>query len=117
MYSEFLTYLNYGAIWYGRLFVWISLFFLSSKLCHRCEYENEDLTLHDRRWYCSACGETHDRDVNTSINPYIVGLGQPEVTSVEQALAKPQLCFVTFPDVYYPLVFMGSDLVKSNQME
>jgi len=25
--------------------------------------------------------------------------------------------FVTFPDVYYPLVFMGLDLVKSSQIK
>ena len=58
----------------------------SSKLCHRCGHKNGDLALHDRTWCCPACGKTHDRDVNASINLYYVGLGRPEVKPVEQAL-------------------------------
>jgi putative transposase len=84
--SKFLTYLKYKAEWYGRTFIQVNRFFPSSKLCHRCGYKNEDLALHDRTWCCPACGETHDRDVNASINLYLVGLGRPEVTPVEQAL-------------------------------
>jgi putative transposase len=84
--SKFLSYLKYKEDWYGRTFIQIDRFFPPSKLCHRCGYKNEDLALHDRTWYCSACGETHDRDVNASINLYFVGLGQSEVTYFEQAL-------------------------------
>jgi len=84
--SKFLTYLKYKAEWYGRTFIQVGRFFPSSKLCHRCGYKNEDLTLHDRTWCCPSCGETHDRDVNASINLYLVGLGRPEVKPVERAL-------------------------------
>jgi putative transposase len=84
--SKFLTYLKYKAEWYGRTFIQVDRFFPSSKLCHRCGYKNEDLSLNDRTWCCSVCGEIHDRDVNASINLYSVGLGRPEVTPVEQAL-------------------------------
>jgi len=84
--SKFLSYLKYKAEWYGRTFIQVDRFFPSSKLCHRCGYKNDDLTLHDRTWCCPACGETHDRDENASINLYYVGLGRPEVTPVEQAL-------------------------------
>jgi putative transposase len=84
--SKFLSYLKYKADWYGRTFIQVDRFFPSSKLCHRCGYRNEDLALHDRTWCCPACGETHDRDVNASINLYYVGLGRSEVTPVEQAL-------------------------------
>ena len=84
--SKFLTYLKYKAEWYGRTFIQVDRFFPSSKLCHRCGYKNDDLTLNDRTWCCPACGETHDRDVNASINLYYVGLGRPEVKPVEQAL-------------------------------
>jgi putative transposase len=84
--SKFLTYLKYKAEWYGRTLIQVDRFFPSSKLCHRCGHKNEDLALHDRTWCCPACGETHDRDVNASINLYFVGLGRPEVTPVEQAL-------------------------------
>ena len=84
--SKFLSYLKYKAEWYGRTFIQVDRFFPSSKLCHRCGYKNEDLALHDRTWCCPKCGETHDRDVNASINLYLVGLGRPEVKPVEQAL-------------------------------
>jgi putative transposase len=84
--SEFLNLLKYKAEWYGRTFIQVDRFLPSSKLCHRCGYKNEDLALHDRTWCCPACGETHDRDVNASVNLYFVGLGRPEVTPVEQAL-------------------------------
>jgi putative transposase len=84
--SKFLSYLKYKAEWYGRTFIQVTRFFPSSKLCHRCDYKNEDLTLHDRTWCCPSCGETHDRDVNASINLYLVGLGRPEVKPVERAL-------------------------------
>jgi len=84
--SKFLTYLRYKAEWYGRTFIQVDRFFPSSKLCHRCGHKNEDLTLNNRTWCCPACGEIHDRDVNASINLYFVGIGQPEVTPVEQAL-------------------------------
>jgi len=57
-----------------------------TKLCHRCGYKDKDLALHERMWICPVCGETHDRDVNASINLYYVGLGRPEVTPVEQSL-------------------------------
>jgi len=84
--SKFLTYLKYKAEWYGRTFIQVDRFFPSSKLCHRCGHKNGDLALHVRTWCCPACGETHDRDVNASINLYFVGLGRPEVKPVEQAL-------------------------------
>jgi len=44
------------------------------------------LTLNERKWCCPRCGETHDTDINASINLYFVGLRRPEVTPVEQAL-------------------------------
>jgi len=84
--SRFLSYLKYKAKWYERTFIQVDRFFPSSKLCHRCGHKNEDLALHDRTWCCPSCGETHDRDVNASINLYFVGLGRPEVKPVERAL-------------------------------
>ena len=84
--SKFLKYHKYKAEWYGRTFIQVDRFFPSSKLCHRCGHKNNDLVLNDRTWCCPACGETHDRDVNASVNLYFVGLGRPEVTPVEQAL-------------------------------
>ena len=77
--SKFLTYLRYKAEWYGRYFVQVAKFFPSSKLCHWCGYKKEDLALHERTWVCPVCGKIHDRDVNASINLYLVGLERPEV--------------------------------------
>jgi len=84
--SKFLTYLKYKADWYGKTLTQVDCFFSSSKLCHRCGHEKEDLALHDRTRCCPTCGETHDRDINASINLYFVELGRPEVTYFEQAL-------------------------------
>jgi len=74
--SKFLTYLKYKAEWYGRTFIQVDRFFPSSKICHRCGYKNDDSALHERTWCCPACGETHDRDGNASINLYLVRLGR-----------------------------------------
>jgi putative transposase len=43
-------------------------FFPSSKRCSHCGVENQDLTLRDRVWMCTACGARHDRDVNAAAN-------------------------------------------------
>ena len=40
----------------------------SSKLCSRCGEKCAALPLSVRAWTCSACGSTHDRDVNAAIN-------------------------------------------------
>jgi len=84
--SKFLTCHKYKAEWYGRTFIQVDRFFPPSKLCHRYGYKNEDLVLHGKTRCCPVCGEIHDRDVNTSINLYYVGLGRPEVKPVERAL-------------------------------
>jgi putative transposase len=76
--SKFLTYLRYKAEWYGRDFVQAAKFFPSSKLCHWCGYKKEDLALCERTWTCPVCGKIHDRDVNASINLYLIGLERPE---------------------------------------
>jgi putative transposase len=81
--SKFLGYLEYKANWYGRKFHKENRFFPSSKQCHYCGYKNKDLVLKDRYWTCPSCGKTHDRDVNASINLYLVGLERPEFTPVE----------------------------------
>ena len=89
--STFLTYLKYKAEWYGRIFIQVAKFFPSSKLCHCCGYKKEDLALYERTWVCPVCGKTHDRDINASINLYLVGLERPEVKSVERALVDDSI--------------------------
>jgi putative transposase len=89
--SRFLAYLGYKAKWYGRTLVQADRFFPSSKLCHCCGHKKEDLALHERTWVCSVCGEIHDRDVNASVNLYLVGLERPEVKPVEHALVDDRI--------------------------
>ena len=66
--SSFLAKVEYKAAWYGRTYIKISTFFPSTKLCHKCHYKNDELTLEDRKWTCPNCGEPLDRDKNSAIN-------------------------------------------------
>ena len=66
--GEFIRQLNYKAEWYGKNIIKIGRFEPSSKLCHKCGYVNNGLSLKDREWVCPICGEKHDRDVNAAIN-------------------------------------------------
>ena len=82
--SPYQTVASYKAEWYGRTFIQVDKFFPSSKLCHCCSYKKEDLVLRERTWTCPVCGTAHDRDINASINLYLVGLERPEVKPVER---------------------------------
>ena len=66
--GEFVRQLTYKSEWYGKNILFIGRFEPSSKLCHKCGYINNELTLSDREWICPQCGEHHDRDVNAAIN-------------------------------------------------
>ena len=66
--GEFVRQLTYKSEWYGKNVLFIGRFEPSSKLCHKCGYINNELTLSDREWVCPQCGEHHDRDVNAAMN-------------------------------------------------
>ena len=66
--GTFYTMLEYKANWNDKLFVKIDKFFPSSKMCSKCGWINQDLTLSVREWTCPSCGERHDRDLNASKN-------------------------------------------------
>ena len=66
--GNFVRMLEYKAAWYGRGIEKCDRLFPSSKRCHICGHINESLKLHHRKWTCSACGTTHDRDVNAAKN-------------------------------------------------
>ena len=75
--SQFTTMLQYKADWYGKDIIKIDRFFASSQLCNVCGYKNtETKDLSVRLWVCPACGTSHDRDVNASINILNEGLRQ-----------------------------------------
>ena len=52
----------------GKQVVFVDRFYPSSKTCNKCGYIKRNLTLSDREWTCSICGEHHDRDVNAALN-------------------------------------------------
>lgn len=73
-FSELRFMLEYKSGWYGRECVAVNRFYPSSKRCSECGCINQDLTLGDRRWTCSGCGVSHDRDVNAARNIEAAGL-------------------------------------------
>ena len=66
--GKFIDVLEYKAIWNDKQVIHIDRFFPSSKTCSKCGWINNQLTLKDRNWTCSECGEIHDRDFNAAIN-------------------------------------------------
>ena len=66
--SKLVEMIKYKAKWHGKKCIQVSKVFPSSKLCNKCGYKKEDLTLSIRKWTCPKCGTKHDRDINASIN-------------------------------------------------
>ena len=66
--GKFIEILTYKAQWNDKEVIHIDRFFPSSKSCSNCGWNNHNLTLKDRTWTCSDCGEKHDRDINAAIN-------------------------------------------------
>lgn len=71
MFRQFLFYKMFEK---GKQLIKIDKWFPSSKTCHHCGSINKNLTLNDRIWICSSCGETIYRDVNAALNIRDVGL-------------------------------------------
>lgn len=65
---QFVSQVEYKAIWYGSQVEKVDRFFPSTKTCSVCGDINNDLTLADRNWICISCNTEHDRDVNAAIN-------------------------------------------------
>ena len=65
---QLLKMLKYKAKWYGKKFIQIPRFYPSTKTCHICGYQNNNLTLDIRQWTCPSCRTHHKRDVNAAKN-------------------------------------------------
>ena len=93
--SKFIEILSYKCDWYGKNLVKVDRFFASSKLCNKCGWKNDSLTLNDRQWTCAVCGTTHDRDINASINIRNSGAGcssEPvEMSAVVESMKQEKI--------------------------
>jgi len=67
-FGEVRRQIEYKTAWYKTTLVVANRFYPSSKRCSCCGEVNQSQTLKDRTWTCVACGTTHDRDFNASLN-------------------------------------------------
>lgn len=65
--SKFGELINYKSEWYGSNIIKIGRFEPSSRMSD-CGQVNKELTLKDRVWTCSHCGNTYDRDIQAAKN-------------------------------------------------
>ena len=85
---EFNRQLEYKASYQQGQIYRVGNFYPSSKICGNCGSIKQDLTLKDRVYKCSNCGNIIDRDINASINLHkfvnkSVGLVQSEFTPMD----------------------------------
>lgn len=71
--TQLVSFMNYKAINKGKFVIKINRYYPSSKTCSHCGYQNEELTLNDRKWICPHCNTYHDRDINAAINILVEG--------------------------------------------
>lgn len=86
---SFLGILEYVAATKNKTVHYVDRWFASSKTCNHCGHKNTALTLQDRYWRCSRCGNTQDRDVGAAINLLREGihaLGKGDVRRAERAI-------------------------------
>ena len=81
--GEFVSMLDYKAEMNDKIISKIDRWYPSSKSCCCCGYIKQDLGLKDRIWTCPNCGETHDRDINASINILSEGLKNISVGTID----------------------------------
>jgi putative transposase len=72
--NKFVELLAYKCDWYGVNLLKIGRFEPSSKLCSKCGFINQELTLSNREWTCPNCGSKLNRDLNAAINIKRFGL-------------------------------------------
>ncbi|MEO0853518.1 MAG: RNA-guided endonuclease TnpB family protein [Cyanobacteria bacterium J06648_11] len=71
--GQFVTMVEAKCNRYGRHFVKVDRFYPSSQVCSACGHRDGKKPLNIRRWQCSQCGTSHDRDVNAAVNIKVAG--------------------------------------------
>ena len=72
---EFRRMLTYKCKWYGKTLVVVGSNYVSSQLCHTCNYKNKEVKdTAIREWECPKCHTIHDRDHNAAQNILAEGL-------------------------------------------
>lgn len=75
--AQLRSMLEYKARWYGREVLTVDRYFPSTRMCSACAGLTGPRGLQGlavRRWQCSDCGATHERDVNAAKNIKAAGL-------------------------------------------
>ena len=80
--------LQHQANKHGKQIVYIDKWEPTSKTCSTCGYVNAELDLKTRRWHCTSCDTTHERDVNAALNILRVGTSTPVESACETQLAE-----------------------------
>ncbi len=83
--GEFTRQLKYKSLWRDKELVQIGRFEASSKVCNVCDWKNENLKLHQRKWLCQECKTFHDRDINAAKNILKLGQDMSKVKPVEKS--------------------------------
>ena len=84
--AMFINMLIYKADLKGKNIIQVDTFYPSSKLCHKCNYKNDNLKLADRDWICPNCKSNLDRDLNAAINIKNYALAEPRVKIKDSCL-------------------------------
>ena len=86
--QTFKQLMEYKAAKVGKNILYIGMYEPSTKLCNKCGYKNNTLTLKDREWTCPNCGSKHDRDVNAACNIKDIALQSHNLTCHNTRLGK-----------------------------
>jgi len=85
-FREFMQILEWVAKKQGKLIVYVSQWFPSSKTCSHCGHVLDELDLSARRWRCPSCHSENDRDENAAVNIKMAGVSAIGLGDVRQAL-------------------------------
>ena len=74
-FNEIIRILKYKCLWLNKIFIQVSPYYASSRICSRCKNkENVMKDIKVREYKCSKCGLEIERDYNASINILNEGL-------------------------------------------